>query len=211
MVSGMKSATMVPGEGWEKRCGCKSFSVEVEINSAGHGARTGSVRLSNVERRLRICNFSSSFNEKWIRWGSVSFIEVRLFAEIDEDVDGRPTVWFIISSGSFGGIGSGQCVVPVTEIISFPSSPNGLARDNSWCVKSLIDWRKLKPVDVDSTSDVFVEAVFERGRVDSLMELFEEFDGRIAKEAGVSSRWSMTVVCPSLRKKNYSNYRFTLR
>jgi hypothetical protein len=37
--------------------------------------------------------------------------------------------------------------------------------------------------------------------VDSLMELFEEFDGRIAKEAGVSSRWSMTVVCSSLRKK----------
>jgi hypothetical protein len=129
-----------------------------------------------------------------------------LFDELDDDVD----IW-IISSSSLGGIGSGQCVVPVTEIISLPSRPNGLARDNSWWVKSLIDWRKLKPVDpdvdiceelfgIDSTSDVFVEAVFERGRFDSAMELFEEIDWRIAEETGVSSRWNMTVVCPSTKK-----------
>jgi len=56
-------------------------------------------------------------------------IRDNLFAEID---DGVPLpVLLIVSSVSLGGIGSGQWVVPVKEIISFPRRPNGLARYNS--------------------------------------------------------------------------------
>ncbi len=56
-------------------------------------------------------------------------IRDNLFAEID---DGVPLpVLLIVSSLSLGGIGSGQWVVPVTDIISFPRRPNGLARYNS--------------------------------------------------------------------------------
>jgi len=56
-------------------------------------------------------------------------IRDNLFAVID---DGVPLpVLLIVSSWSLGGIGSGQWVVPVKEIISFPRRPNGLARYNS--------------------------------------------------------------------------------
>ena len=50
----------------------------------------------------------------------------------DEDDDDDVRVLLIrISSVSLGGIGSGQCVVPVAEITSLPRRPNGLARFNS--------------------------------------------------------------------------------
>ncbi len=210
IVSGIKSATIVPGNGWEKRWGCKSFWVESWINSAGHGGKTFSVRFANVERRLCIWSFSSSFNGNFIFCGSSSLIDNNLFGEFNETVDKRRPILIITSSFSLGGMGSGQCVVPVTEITSLPRKPNGLARDNSWCVKSLIDWRRWKPVDDDveiceelfvvkSTFDVFVEAGFERGRFDSVMELF---DWRIVEEIGVPSpRIVVTVVCPSTKKK----------
>jgi hypothetical protein len=55
-------------------------------------------------------------------------------------------------------------------------------------------------LDVDSTSDVFVEAVFERERWDSAIERFEEFDWRIADEEGVSCCRIITVVDPSIKE-----------
>jgi len=55
-------------------------------------------------------------------------------------------------------------------------------------------------LDVDSTSDVFVEAVFERERLDSAIERFEEFDCRIADEEGVSCCRIITVVDPSIKE-----------
>ncbi len=55
-------------------------------------------------------------------------------------------------------------------------------------------------MDVDSTSDVFVEAVFERERLDSAIERFEEFDCPIADEEGVSCCRIITVVDPSIKE-----------
>lgn len=66
-------------------------------------------------------------------------IEDNFDGVIDDDVDDRGRLFTIVSTDSFGGIGSGQCVVPVTEMISLPRRPSGLARVSSCWVKSLMD------------------------------------------------------------------------
>ncbi len=191
----MKSAIIVSGDGWEKRWGCKFWSLSVGINSAGQGGRVISVIFPNVERRRCISIFSSSFNGKCNCWGSFSFI-----GRVDDDVR---LLIVKISSVSLGGMGSGQWVVPVADITSLPRRPNGLARFNSWCVKSRIDWRRLKPVDWPSPSVgvLAVETVFERGRLDSDIE---EFDWRVAGNGRVCSGRNTTTVCPSIVKEIWS-------
>ena len=202
IVSGMKSAINVFGDTWENRWGLELSSCSSGMKSAGQGGRT--VR---PDGRRCIAATSSSFKENCSCCGSSSLMGDSLFGVDDELVFDRLGVSLALSSG---GIGSGQCVVPVTEITSLPSRPNGLARYSSWYVRSLIDWRRLKPVEVDpwdecwvrdSTSDVAADdTVFERDRFDSVGSARVTFVGSTATGIAASSCRQMIVDFPSRNK-----------